>query len=71
MMTNPDAPPKKTTVSWLLIFSFGWTFVGWLNTSLSENPVVFLILTGLLIQLALANLIVFVSLNRAWSCRIR
>ena len=64
MTPHRKAQPEKS-VSWLLIFSFCWTLICWLNTSLSENPIIFMILTGLLVIFALANIIVFVSPNRA------
>lgn len=64
MTPKLDTQSKKPTISWVLVFSLCWTVIFWLHTSLPENPILFIVLTGLLIQLVLANIIVYVSLNR-------
>lgn len=54
-MTKPKAPTKAGTSAWLPLLICCWILIALLNTTLEENPVIYLILIGYLAMLAPAT----------------
>lgn len=61
MSQRRNPPPLADSATQLLVLALCWTLIAWLNVTFMENPVVFIVLTGLLIMLTLAAAIVLIE----------
>lgn len=63
MDEKPDSLPQSSKRTTLLILCYCWVAIAWLNTPY-ENLIVFIVLTGLLVAMALAGTTVLLEQNR-------